>query len=345
LATPTALAAARQALLRHGIQNATGDALETLARADAVVFDKTATLTAGRPGGVDVRLNAERDGWTDQRALQVASALEADSLHPVAHAFRSPGSLLQAEAVRTHPHAGMSGQVAGVAYTLGRPGFAAAPDAAVDAGDAGIWLGDVQGWIARFEIDDRLRQGAAETLDSLAERGMTRVIASGDAAVPVERVARRLGVGRWKAGMSAEAKMHLLQGLQREGHIVVAVGDGVNDAPVLAAADVSISVQGAADLANSTSDLVCTRVALSGVLVAIDTARRTRQIIRQNLAWAVAYNLLAIPLAASGVMAPWMAALGMSTSSLLVVLNAARLARKPAKSFETAAGVHAEAAA
>jgi len=178
-------------------------------------------------------------------------------------------------------------------------------------------------------VSDALRADAGETLLRLERLGVTPLIASGDQSGAVEVAARRLGGIAAQAGLTAEQKLRLVEALQQAGRRVVMVGDGVNDAPVLAAADVSVAIASGTDLAKVHADLVLLGEGLSGLVAAIETSRRMLHVIRQNLCWAVLYNLTAVPLAASGRLQPWMAALGMSLSSLLVVMNAMRLIRSP----------------
>ena len=326
LATPAALSAASRALLRRGILLTRGEALEALARADAVLFDKTGTLTAGRPRLVRVRLNPAA-GFNEQRSLAIAAALEAHAAHPLARAFASQAGGLCASQVHWQAHAGVRGCIDGQEFRVGSARFTGAPD----DGAAGAWLANDAGWLAHFEFQDAPREGAAATLAALSGQGLRLLIASGDAEQPVAQLAAQLGVEEWHARQHPEAKLALLRELQALGHTVLAVGDGVNDALLLGAADVAVSVQGATDLAHSAADLVLTGQSLEALLEARAIAQRTRRVIHQNLAWALAYNLLAVPLAVAGVLAPWMAALGMSGSSLLVVANAARLARAGAR--------------
>jgi Cu2+-exporting ATPase len=220
----------------------------------------------------------------------------------------------------------LSGRIDGTGFRLGKAGFAGGTRELSARNDSAVWLADGRGWIARFELADPLRTGSIETVEAFRRDGLALSVLSGDGADAVAAVAGRLGIDDWQAGRSPEQKMEHVKRLQEQGRIVLMVGDGVNDAPVLAAADVSITVQGASELANSAADLVVTGESLAWIEVARGVARKTRRVIVQNLAWAIAYNLLAVPLAASGALQPWMAALGMSASSLLVVANAARLA-------------------
>ena len=184
------------------------------------------------------------------------------------------------------------------------------------------------GWAARFELRDALREGAESTVAALQEEGLATAILSGDSEEAVRDVAGRLGIEDWSARQSPSAKLDQLRARRADGAHILMVGDGVNDAPVLAAADVSMTVKGGAELANSTADMILTAESLALVQKAREIARRTRQLIRQNLSWAVLYNTSVMPLAVSGMLKPWMAALGMSLSSLLVVANAARLVKE-----------------
>ncbi|KAA9132572.1 cadmium-translocating P-type ATPase [Marinihelvus fidelis] len=324
LATPAALSAASRSLLARGVLLARGEALESLARADTVVFDKTGTLTEGQPVLSRVHLNPDRATPSVDRVEAVAAALEVESAHPLARAFsRSTGEIV-ATAVDHAPGRGLSGYVEERRYRLGTAEFAGAP---AGKSDDGAWLADEEGWLAQFGFSDRLREDAGATVEALARRGLAPRILSGDGIPAVRETAAVLGIEDWQARQAPEDKIRALEALRAEGRVVLMVGDGVNDAPVLAAADASMTVHGAAELAQGAADMALVGAGLDGVRVAHDTALRTRRVIRQNLAWALAYNLLAVPLAFSGWLQPWMAALGMSLSSLLVVGNAARLAR------------------
>jgi Cu2+-exporting ATPase len=328
LAFPAALAAAGRNLLQQGTLLTRSDALESLIKADIAVFDKTGTLTEGRPQLAGVVINADHpraDGQSETSVLAIAAALESHSAHPLASAFRSVASGLTAENVADHRHLGLEGHVEGHAWRIGsavHAGF----EAGSSVDDGSVWLADEDGWLARFAVQDRIREGGSQLVEELASRGVEVCIASGDAAPAVARVARKLGVEDFRAGLSPEEKMDLVQSLQRSGRTVLMVGDGVNDGPVLASADVSMTVKGATELANSAADLILTEPSLAGVWNAIDLAGEARRTVRQNMAWAIGYNTLALPLAVAGLLQPWMAALGMSASSLLVVANSARLA-------------------
>ncbi|MEE4173375.1 MAG: heavy metal translocating P-type ATPase [Xanthomonadales bacterium] len=327
LAFPAALAAAGRNLLQQGTLLTRSDALEALARADIAVFDKTGTLTEGRPSlaGVVINRDHPQAGTLDEDSvLGIAAALESHSAHPLATAFRRGGTGLTAQDVSDRRHRGLEGMVEGRTWRIGSAahvGF----EPGSESDDGSVWLADDDGWLARFAVQDRLREGGSQLVKQLASRGVQVCIASGDAAPAVERVARELGIEDWRAGLTPEDKMALVETLQAEGRTVLMVGDGVNDGPVLATADVSMTVKGATELANSAADLILTEPSLAGVWKARDLAREARRTVRQNMAWAIGYNTLALPLAVAGLLQPWMAALGMSASSLLVVANSARL--------------------
>ncbi len=228
----------------------------------------------------------------------------------------------------TNHENGVQGRVDGVHYQLGNAAFTGVNVVEISSGYGRLWLADEKGWIARFDLDDGLRESAGETITALKARGLELIILSGDHEQAVASVAKRTGIGQWHAEQSPKRKMDFLQSLQAEGKTVLMVGDGINDAPVLSAANVSMTVSGASELANSTADFIITGKSLIYIDKILDMSDKTHAVIRQNLSWALAYNLLAVPFAAAGLIVPWMAALGMSLSSLLVVLNSGRLAKR-----------------
>lgn len=332
LATPTAVSAATGALLARGIL-ATGSArLETLARATHVVFDKTGTLTVGTPRVADVQTDSTLDTAT---LLQIAAALEARSEHAAAHAILdyTGSTSLTANGIRNHPGAGVSGTIDGKPWFIGNASFIQAHCSADtrwpgNGPETRIFLADATCIHAQLSLQDEIRDGAAEAIQQLLDSGMKVILMSGDNHSAASAVARQLGIDTVFADMKPADKLSAVQGLQRQGHVVIMVGDGINDAPVLGAADVSIAMQAAANITQAGADMILLSNHLQAIAAGVQLARRTLQIIRQNLAWAVTYNLLALPAAALGFVAPWMAAIGMSTSSLVVVVNALRLTRK-----------------
>ena len=218
----------------------------------------------------------------------------------------------------------MHGRVDGVAWRLGQSSFACA-----EADDGQLWLGDGVRAMARFSITDVPRPDCAVALDALRAQGLVVHLSSGDGHAAVARFTSLLGINDARARQAPADKLELIRELQAQGRVVLMVGDGLNDAPVLAGADVSVAMASGACLAQRAADLVLTGNALLRIPQAIAVARRARRIIRQNIAWAIAYNLLALPLAAAGLVTPWLAAIGMALSSLTVTVNAMRLSRTP----------------
>ncbi len=332
LALPVVYAAASHRLLDEGILLTRGEALQALTRIDSVVFDKTGTLTRGVPEITRVEINPDRSSFSAEQAIGIAAAIEAASAHPIARAFwqtadeSAPSLLAGAENVTVHPASGLEGRIEGVQWKIGKADFAAPPGQVT--GDDSIWLVDSESWVARFELQDALREDAQSTVALLRREGMAITMLSGDSREAVDHIADRLGIEDRYARQSPEMKLDKLESMRQGGRHVLMIGDGVNDAPVLAAADVSMTVKGGAELANSAADMILTSDSLGLVSKAIDTARRTRHLVRQNLTWAVIYNASVVPLAIFGMLKPWMAALGMSLSSLLVVANASRLVRR-----------------
>jgi Cu2+-exporting ATPase len=321
LSVPAALATAHGALARIGVLALRPDALDRLARASDVVFDKTGTLTDGRP--VVVQVAMFDDGIARDDALRIAAALERDSGHPIAVAFAAFDDGTTACDVASAFGLGMQGVVDGRYWRLGKAGFATD-----DADDGHLWLGDGHAATARFTLREIDRDDARAALDALRAQGLAVHLASGDGDAAVERIAARLGIADARARQTPEAKLAGIRALQAQGRVVAMIGDGINDAPVLAGADVSIAMGSGAALAHRSADLVLGGTSLAAIPATIDLARRTRRIIRENLAWALGYNLLALPLAILGFVTPWLAALGMALSSLVVTLNALRLGRR-----------------
>jgi Cu2+-exporting ATPase len=332
LAIPAALAASHARLASMGVLVLGNEALDTLARADIIVLDKTGTLSTGRQRIDDIETRGDLDATQVQA---IAAALERHSSHPIASAFTSNAGAtpLRAGDVTITPGAGLEGRIAGVHYRLGRADFALGPAARVD-GDR-IWLSridndDTPTALAGFRVGDDLRPCAADAVARLRAQQLELVILSGDGPAAVADVGARLGIADRRARQRPQEKLDAVRALQDEGHVVAMLGDGINDAPVLAGADVSIALGHGAPNAHRAADIVLLGDSLLRVPQTIDIARRCRRVIRQNLAWAAAYNLIALPIAALGLVTPWLAALGMAASSLIVTGNALRLSRSPA---------------
>ncbi|MFZ1641636.1 MAG: heavy metal translocating P-type ATPase [Candidatus Contendobacter sp.] len=345
LATPTAIVAATGTLTRLGVLTTRGHALETLARVTHVIFDKTGTLTFGRPQVAAV----EPVGSLEPRhALALAAALERGSEHPVGRALAvAAGEVVPpATDLRNTPGSGIEGWVEGRRYRVGRPEFVAALSGCtprplageglgvrglerddLDAASTWVALGDEGGLLAWFQLTDALRPGAAAAVAALQARGLTVELLSGDRPDAVAHIAGEVEIATAAGGMSPQDKLNRLRELQQQGAVVAMVGDGVNDAPVLAAAQVSLAMGGGTQLAHATADMILLSEKLEHLVGGVDMARRTLTIMRENFAWAIGYNLIALPLAAGGWLTPWMSAIGMSFSSLVVVVNALRLRR------------------
>lgn len=330
LAVPAAITRSLGVLARCGVLVVRPDAIENLARATHIVFDKTGTLTEPslRLESIEAHAGIDRDA-----ALRLAAALARGSRHPVARAIAAGVAadvdLPEVQAQRTEAGGGLEGIVDGRRLRLGRADFALAREGEPELADAVVLAGD-EGLIAAFRLVERLRPDARAAIDALVADGLTPEIASGDDATKVAAVANCLGIARWNARQRPHDKLARLAELRAAGARVAAVGDGINDAPVLAGADVSIALAGGAELAQAASDIVLSGGRLGMLAQARVIARRTLHVLRQNQRWAMIYNLSVVPLGALGFIPPWLAAIGMSTSSLFVVLNALRIGREPA---------------
>jgi Cu2+-exporting ATPase len=337
LATPAALTVASDALARAGVLVTRGHAIETLAKADTFMFDKTGTLTYGRLQLVDVM---PLHGLSRDEALALGAALEQGSEHPIAAGLRNAAT--DAVPAMTRVLAvtgqGVEGWLEGVRYRVGNAQFVAelagssASDVFEDRDSDGVtrvYLGCSDQWLAAFDFSDGVRSDAGAVIGFLRKEGVRVGMLSGDAASTVASFARSLGIDEAQGALSPQGKHDAIASMQAEGHVVAMVGDGVNDAPVLAQAHVSIAMGEGTELARTQADVVLLGGKLMALVNGVLLARHTFRIIRQNLTWAFGYNVIAIPLAVAGWVTPWMAGIGMSASSLLVVLNALRLQRMP----------------
>ncbi|MCA0303673.1 MAG: cadmium-translocating P-type ATPase [Proteobacteria bacterium] len=318
LAVPVVQVVASTRLLKRGVLLLSPTALERLAQVDHVVLDKTGTLTLGRP---------ELVGTPDAAALAAAARLASASRHPLAQALvRAAGDAAPETDVVEHPGQGLS---AGAAR-LGSAAFCGI-DAAADDGLSELWFSRPGHTDVRFAFADRLRPDAAQAVAALRRRGLAVELLSGDRPAAVARAAEAAGIDQWRAGVSPADKAARLATLAAEGRRVLMLGDGLNDAPALAAAHASISPATAAEATQNAADAVFQGDALAPVVETVEVARRSDRLVRQNLAIALVYNLSAVPLAILGEVTPLVAAVAMSTSSLLVIGNALRLGIAPAK--------------
>jgi Cu2+-exporting ATPase len=334
LATPTAITVATGRMSRSGLLTTRGPALEALAQATDVVFDKTGTLTHGQLQWVASYSLTER---SEAELLRLAAALEQGSEHPIARAVQQAYAEQVSEVLlpRVHkldasPGFGICGVVEGQALRLGRQEYIGANIKSLPplkSGETRIWLADEAQVLGAFVFTDTLRKEAKHAIEQLRAAGLTPHLFSGDGPSAVRAIAEQLGIEDAQARMRPDDKLAAVRALEAEGRRVMMIGDGVNDAPVLAGSDVSVAMGKATQIAQASADLVLFSEHLPHLAEGVHLARRTFRIIRQNFAWAIGYNLIAIPFASAGYIAPWMAAIGMSLSSLVVVLNALRLGR------------------
>jgi Cu2+-exporting ATPase len=335
LATPTAMLAAAGNLARSGVLVRNLRALEALSEVDTVVFDKTGTLTED---GMTIGRVEVRAGISVAQAVQMAAALAAHSLHPVSKAIVAASMLppyqttsWACESVREQVGQGLEAKAKAAQggrseqLRLGSGVFCGLD--AVPSTGMRVHLSDVQGWLASFEMREQLRPEAVQTVAALAQAGMQVHLLSGDGAESVQRIAAAVGIQNAQDACSPAGKLAVLRNLQALGHKVLMVGDGLNDGPVLAGAHVSIAFGKAVPLAQAQSDFVVMGGRLQSVVHAVQLARKTMSVVRQNLWWALLYNAACVPLAVVGLLPAWLAGLGMACSSLVVIVNALRLNR------------------
>ena len=329
LATPTALTAVTGFMQSRGFLISRGHVLEGLPQVTHVIFDKTGTLTKGELSLRDtVALNCQYDQTT---LTQIAAALEAHSEHPIADAFRSCHTRFVAKEISNLTAQGIEGVINNQTWRIGKPDFACNKGDLLtppDSQHTWLLLSCDHSPMAWFGLDDTLRPEAAAVVQNLQNRGLIVELLSGDSQGVVDRVADELGITQRIAQASPDDKLSHVHKRQSEQNArVMMVGDGINDIPVLAAADLSVAMNTASDLARTHADTLLLSGDLQQLPESLDSAKGARRIIRQNIGWSLGYNLLVLPLAASGWLAPWMAAIGMSASSLIVVGNALRLSR------------------
>jgi Cu2+-exporting ATPase len=325
LATPAAFATAGSRLSHLHLLLTNGNAIEALSRADVFVFDKTGTLTLGAPAISAVQVLDP--AWSEDDCRRIAAALETASTHPLAAAFHYDGALPGVSDQQVTVGRGVSGNIDGDVWRLGSADYVGGSVAPEHSAATHVFLGVAGRSVARFELEDELRPDARSTLDALRDAGIGIALVSGDNRLAVETVAARLGIDEVHYACTPADKLAVIEAAQQRGQRVVMVGDGINDAPVLAGADTSIAPAHGALLAQTSADIIMLGDSLAPLVTALAMAKKTMRIVRQNLTWAIVYNALALPLAAAGFVPPWLAAIGMSTSSLVVVLNALRLSR------------------
>jgi len=324
LATPVAITVATTTLRRHGVLIRNGAFLERAAATTSVAFDKTGTLTEAQLHVHGVIPLGERSA---QECLAMATALERHSEHPIARAFATPTALVATE-VEIVPGGGVSGSIDGNACRIGQPAFACPGEPALTPpSQEGLWiLLCGPGPLAWIGLQDTLRPDAAAMLETLRRDGLRTTLFSGDPSASGLHLAQALPLDAVQTGMSPAEKIEAVRAEGERGTVMM-VGDGINDAGAMAAAACSVAISPRDVLVQNSADATLVTPALQVLPVMLRYARRTRRIIRQNLFWSLLYNLSAIPLALAGLLPPWLAAIGMSLSSLLVVFNAGRLHR------------------
>ncbi len=323
LAVPAVQVVASGFLLGRGVMVKDGAALERLAVIDTVVFDKTGTLTEGVPRLVRAP-SATPAEWS------IAAVLGGQSRHPLARALavaadRRGTRIPALEDIVERPGDGMEARLGATVVRLGRREFVGGVVGIGAEDESEIWLRVGDAAPLRFGFEDRLRQDAVEVVARLRAAGMRVFLLSGDRPAVVERVAKAAGIAEWRAGFRPADKAATLSEMAAAGRRVLMVGDGINDAPALAAAFVSMSPASAADISQAAADIVFTGTRLAPVATAADVARHARRIVRQNFVLAIGYNLIAVPVAILGFATPLVAAIAMSTSSILVTGNALKL--------------------
>lgn len=327
LATPAALANGASVLRRMGVLVHGDNALETLSRCTNLVFDKTGTLSAG---SLELHSVSPVSGWSAQEATAIAAAMQRHSSHPAASAFTGLEEDARITDVNYIAGAGLEAQLDSHTIRLGSETYCRAllSELPSPPDDLAYWvaLTSSDGSAAWFALDDRLRPEAPALVEALrCTTPCALAILSGDRQARVDRAAQALGIEQASGELSPAEKLSAVKKIQRGGGVVCMIGDGLNDAPVLGAADTSIAVAGATELARTQADFVVMNGNLDAITLTWQHARRVRAVLHQNIAWALGYNTAAIPLAALGYIPPWAAALGMSLSSLLVVGNSLRL--------------------
>ncbi|GAA6133652.1 heavy metal translocating P-type ATPase [Oceaniserpentilla sp. 4NH20-0058] len=322
LATPTALTAATAALRRNGVLITRGHVLETLRKSRRILFDKTGTLTLGQ---LTIEKNIELN-HCQINPLQIAASLERHSQHPIASAFQHD-QILPASDVMNHPGEGISGIIEQIPYKIGTAQFVGL-DATPPNDGHWVALANDTHLLAWFLLSDEIRPHAYEAIQELKQLSLECELLSGDQSRHVQDIAHQLKIDRFQSGVSPQGKLAYLA-KQDPSDVTIMIGDGINDVPVLAQAPISIAIGSASDLAKTHADVILVNNQLKRISQLIKQAHKTQRIIKQNLLWALLYNSSILPLAALGIIPPYIAAIGMSTSSLVVVFNALRLNTLP----------------
>lgn len=332
LATPAAMLTISGALAQKGVLVRKMQALEALSRVDTVVFDKTGTLTQDTLTVASIETAAD---YTESQALALAASLANVSLHPLSKAIvqaatlHSPLQEIQITNIQEMPGAGLTANSAIGQLKLGSAVFCGLENLDRMAAPA-VYLVSQHGWIATFTFAESIRADVETSIRALTQQGIQVQLLSGDHAEAVRAFGQKVGITHARGGCTPQDKLTHMQQLQQQGHQVAMIGDGLNDGPILALANVSVAMGQAVPLAQAKSDFVVMNNQIGMVVLLLDQAKRTMRIVKQNLMWALAYNAVCVPIAIMGWLPAWLAGLGMALSSLLVVANAWRLSRLPA---------------
>ena len=321
LAVPVVQVVATGRLLKHGVLVKASDGLEKLADADTIVFDKTGTLTLGEPELVS-------SGEAGPAEIALAVALARQSRHPLARALAAHGADIAAPAlsdIHEVPGMGMEAVLDGETIRLGNRNFTGTAGEASSHAGPELWLAKGRETPRQFRFADRARSDAAETIDRLTREGFAIELLSGDREEVVRELADKLNIADWRAEARPDEKIARLEELRAQGRKVLMVGDGLNDAPALRAAHVSMSPSSAADVSQTAADFIFQGADLKPIVETIRIARGARRLVVQNFGLALVYNTIAVPLAVAGYVTPLIAAIAMSSSSITVTLNAVRL--------------------
>jgi Cu2+-exporting ATPase len=322
LAVPIVQVVAARRLFENGIMVKDGSAMERMAEIDSVMFDKTGTLTLGQPQLME-------RGALDQNALELAAELALYSRHPLSRAltaFTNPAKNIRFDLIEEVSGAGIEARMGQDIYRLGRRDWAVADNAQDSAGTGTETVLSRNGTLLEvFRFEDSPRDDAARSVQALKDEKLSVEILSGDKELAVKTLARQLGIEKYRAEILPAHKSELVTERTNEGHKVLMVGDGLNDAPALMSAYVSMAPATAADIGRNAADFVFLHDSLTAVPLAVAISREAGKLIRQNFALSLVYNIIAVPIALFGYVTPLIAALSMSLSSILVVSNALRL--------------------
>ncbi|OOE88190.1 heavy metal translocating P-type ATPase [Salinivibrio sharmensis] len=325
LATPTALTCSTSTFGQLGIMLRRGHVLETLTKVNRLVVDKTGTLTEG-----EVKIDAAHvlaANYSEQNVLNIAASLESFANHPIANAFQAKATtLLTVTEADNHIGQGVCGKINGQDWRIGKAAFALS-SSKTQYDSYPVVLSCEGQAVAVFTLTDPIRPSSARLITAFQQAGIETTMLTGDQSRNVDQVANELGINSVISGVSPQGKLAYLQGLD-DDTVTLMVGDGVNDAPVLAGAHLSVAMGGGTDIAKSSADMVLLSDDLEKLLTARRLAQQTRRIIRENLTWALGYNITILPLAVMGYVAPYIAVVGMSASSIIVVSNSLRLLNK-----------------